>query len=118
MGKHSRNKGKAGERELANLLKEFGFEARRGQQYSGTETSADVVHDMGNFHVEVKRDESTVSVKMYAALAQADADRNKEHFPVVFSRRNGKPWVVTMYLEDWMQFVDKQGVLPDAEGEK
>lgn len=32
---NSRNKGASGERELANKLKEYGYDARRGQQYCG-----------------------------------------------------------------------------------
>ena len=39
-GRMSREKGKRGERELANALKTLGHDARRGQQYSGTETTA------------------------------------------------------------------------------
>lgn len=40
---NSRTKGAAGERELASKLREYGFEARRGQQYSGANGDADVV---------------------------------------------------------------------------
>lgn len=32
---NSRQKGKVGEREFASLLREHGFDARRGQQFSG-----------------------------------------------------------------------------------
>lgn len=35
MGKLSREKGKRGEREFASLCREYGYAARRGQQYSG-----------------------------------------------------------------------------------
>ena len=40
---NSRAKGARGERELANLLKEYGYECRRGQQFSGANGDADVV---------------------------------------------------------------------------
>ena len=54
-GRTSRNKGKVGERELAAALRAEGFEsARRGQQYSGSETSADVV-GLPGIHIECKR---------------------------------------------------------------
>tara|TARA_Y100000310_G_scaffold321537_1_gene379279 strand:+ start:434 stop:664 length:231 start_codon:yes stop_codon:yes gene_type:complete len=33
---NSRQKGKRGELEVVHLLKEYGFEARRGQQFKGT----------------------------------------------------------------------------------
>lgn len=115
VGRMRRQKGKEGEREVAKILREAGFEARRGQQYSGTETSADIVHNMGNFHPEVKRDERTASVALYKAVEQANSDRAADHFPVVFTRRNGSPWLAVMYMEDWMQFIDREDVLPDAE---
>ena len=34
---NSRAKGAKGERELAKILKEYGYNCRRGQQYSGLE---------------------------------------------------------------------------------
>ena len=50
---NSRAKGKAGERELAKKLREFGVDARRGQQYSGANGDADVVGLQG-VHIECK----------------------------------------------------------------
>lgn len=35
MGKTQREKGKRGERELAGVFREYGYDARRGQQYCG-----------------------------------------------------------------------------------
>ena len=40
---NSRQKGKGGELELAKLLRAYGYNARRGQQYSGISGDADVV---------------------------------------------------------------------------
>lgn len=51
---NSRQKGARGERELAVLLREYGFDSRRGQQYSGVSGDADVV-GLPGIHVEVKR---------------------------------------------------------------
>ena len=53
-GNHSRNKGKAGEREVAQLLRIAGFDARRGfQSRAGTDECAvegiDEVRDVGSF---------------------------------------------------------------------
>lgn len=42
-GKRSRNKGKAGERELAGVLRDYGYDCRRGQQFCGSNGDADVV---------------------------------------------------------------------------
>lgn len=99
-GKTSRNKGKVGERELAAALRAEGFEsARRGQQYSGSETSADVV-GLPGIHIECKRVEK---LNIYEAVEQAQRDAGDSgELPAVFHRRNRKPWLVTMPLSDWM----------------
>lgn len=104
MGKTSRDKGKRGERELANALKNLGYEARRGQQYSGTETSADVV-GLPGVHIECKR---TEQLRLYDALEQAETDAGDSgDIPAVFHRRNKKPWVVVMRLDDWLELYRK-----------
>ena len=99
-GRTSRNKGKVGERELAAALRAEGFEsARRGQQYSGSETSADVV-GLPGIHIECKRVER---LNIYEAMEQAQRDAGESgELPAVFHRRNRKPWLVTMPLSDWM----------------
>lgn len=64
-----RNKGKRGEREAAKeLSKYFGFEARRGVQYKGGPNSPDVVLENAAIHVEVKRDESTMSQRIFKRM--------------------------------------------------
>jgi hypothetical protein len=50
IGMDSRRKGKVGEREFAALLREHGFDARRGVQYSGGVDSPDVVIFGGSVH--------------------------------------------------------------------
>ena len=66
MGRMSREKGKAGEREFARLCKAYGYDARRGQQYNGL-GGEDIVGPPG-VHVEDKRVES---LRLYDALTQA-----------------------------------------------
>ena len=56
-GSRSRNKGKRGELELSHVLQEYGFDARRGQQYAGINGDADVVGVPG-LHIECKRVEA------------------------------------------------------------
>ena len=105
-GRMSREKGKRGERELANALKALGHDARRGQQYSGTETSADVV-GLPGIHVECKR---TETLRLYEALEQAERDAGSSgDLPAVFHRKNGKPWVVIMALRDWAKLYKERG---------
>ena len=94
----SREKGKRGERQVAALFREYGFDAKRGQQYHGGPDSPDVVGVPG-LHIEVKR---TERLNLYDALAQAKRDAGEE-LPVVIHRKNDSPWVVIMDFEDWMQ---------------
>lgn len=53
---NSRSKGARGEREVAGILREYGYPCRRGQQYSGANGDADVV-GLPRTHIEVKRRE-------------------------------------------------------------
>lgn len=96
---NSRQKGARGERELAAVLREHGFECRRGQQYCGANGDADVVGIPG-VHIECKRVES---LNVHKAVEQAQNDARENELPAVFHRKNGKPWLVTMTLEDWMK---------------
>ena len=98
---HSRNKGAAGEREFAALLREMGWEgAQRGQQRSGLE-QADVV-GLPGVHPEIKRVEN---LRLWAALDQAARDAPESQLPVVFTRRSRRPWVAILdakaFLELW-----------------
>ena len=100
---NSRRKGKEGELELAKVLREHGYETRRGVQYKGGKDSPDVVGIEG-LHIECKRVEA---LNIHAAMEQADRDCG-ENMPVVMHRKNGKPWLVTMHLEDFLRIWEEQ----------
>jgi Holliday junction resolvase len=116
MGKPSRDKGKRGELEVAALLRSRGFdEARRGQQYHGGPDSPDVV-GLPGIHIEVKRVET---FHLWDALEQStrDAEHSGE-MPIIFHRRNGKPWVVISMADDWLRLYRASGMWtpePDTE---
>jgi Holliday junction resolvase len=99
MGKMQRDKGKIGEREVANLLKEHGFDARRGQQFKGTPDSPDVVGFPGH-HVEVKRVEA---LNVSAAFKRVKADASEFEIPIVFHRKSREQWLVTLAAEDYLK---------------
>lgn len=99
MGKASRDKGKRGEREVAALLREHGFEARRGVQYRGGADSPDVV-GLPGVHIEVKR---TERLDLYGALEQSRRESGEGETPVVIHRRNGREWVVIEPFENWIK---------------
>lgn len=97
---NSRDKGKRGERELAKVLRELGYSARRGQQFSGLYGDADVIGVEG-LHIECKRVERGLNLE--EALNQSVRDARDGELPVVMHRRNKERWKVTMYLEDFHQ---------------
>ena len=103
MGKASRDKGKRGEREIADLLKAHGYDAKRGQQYCGANGDADVV-GLPGVHIEVKR---TEAFRLWDAMQQAKRDARPGELPAVFHRKNGKRWVVVMDAQDWLTLYDR-----------
>lgn len=103
--KNSRNKGAAGERELASKLRDYGYKARRGQQYCGANGDADVV-GLPGIHIECKRVEK---LNLYDAMAQSVHDAKEGEKPAVFHRKNNHEWLVTLRLDDFMKlYGDKQ----------
>lgn len=99
---NSREKGKKGELELAKLLREHGYEARRGQQFSGGDTSQDVVHDIPGVHLECKRVEAG---SLYKWLEQARQDAADGKIPVVAHRRSHEEWVAILPLTDFLKLM-------------
>lgn len=132
---NSRRKGKVGEREFASLLREHGFDARRGQQFSGGADSPDVVSEaLAWLHVEVKRvqnlnlTDACVQAERDqtgSGLNAADAAKPKKLAWVVAHRRNHAPWLITMRAEtffkllrgDFPESTPHPGPLPDRGGE-
>lgn len=106
MGKiNSKQKGNRGEREVAKLLRDYGYvKARRGQQFQGSPESPDVVGFPG-FHVEVKHVER---LNVYEALEQAFRDAGEDDTPIVFHRKNKVSWRVTMDAEDFLKLLDER----------
>lgn len=99
---NSNDKGKKGERELSNILKEHGFNTRRGQQYCGANGDADVI-GLPGIHIECKRVER---LNISSAMKQSKNDAEESEIPVVMHRKNRESWLVTMELEDWLQLFE------------
>lgn len=107
---NSRRKGKVGEREFASLLREHGFDARRGQQFSGSPDSPDVVSEaLAWLHVEVKR---VQNLNLTDACVQAEGDCGGKPW-VVAHRRNHAPWLITMRAEFFFRLL--RGDVPDVD---
>lgn len=102
---NSRSKGARGERELSKILREYGYNCRRGQQYCGANGDADVV-GLPGIHMEVKRVER---LNLSDAMAQSVRDAMPGEVPAVFHRKNHEKWLVTMPLDKWIELYQKWG---------
>lgn len=92
---NSKRKGAAGEREFSSVCRKYGYEARRGQQYSGL--GGDDVIGLPGIHIEVKRVER---LNLQAAMEQSIRD-SRGNIPIVAHRKNRGEWLITMKAEDW-----------------
>lgn len=99
---NSKSKGAKGERELANILKDYGYNTRRGQQYNGLE-GEDVV-GLDYIHIECKRVET---LNLDKAMEQAKRDSKDYQMPTVFHRKNKQKWLVTMELDNWIELYNE-----------
>ena len=110
MSNHQRQKGKAGEREFAKVLRELGFDARRSQQYSGEGGTADLVTSIPNLHVEVKR-----RTKIGAArfMDQAERDWLDSDIPLIAMREDGGEWLVVIKAKDLTAVARKIRGIPE-----
>ena len=96
-GRGKRNKGAAGEREVAGILEDkLGFVVKRnlGQARDGAD---DIT--IQKFRIEVKRQE-TLKVDVWSKQVE-DCSQAGE-VPVLIYRRNGQPWRVCLKLDDFI----------------
>lgn len=94
---NSNRKGKVGEREWAKFCRDRGYEARRGQQFSGANGDADV-EGLPCIHCEVKRVER---LNIEDAIFQSRCDCPFGEIPIVAHRKNNHKWLVTMDAAQW-----------------
>ena len=109
---NSKRKGAVGERAWRDELREAGFcKAYRAQQYSGTESTADVIcPELPCIHFEVKY---TEKLSLYNAIDQARRDCGPK-IPVVAHRKKNCEWVVIMRSEDWLAMIKETGHVKEA----
>ena len=99
MGKiNSRDKGKRNELLLAHFFQKFGFDARRGQQFSGIHGDADVV-GVPFLHLECK---AVQKLNLDKAMEQSIRDAREGEIPTVVHRKDRQDWKITLALEDFM----------------
>lgn len=102
--KRSQRKGAAGERELAALLREYGYSVERGGSLSFGEVPD--LTGLPGVHIECKRAEQ-LRIQDWIDQAVQDSERFHDGLPAVFHRRNRQGWLVTMRLPDWMEMYQK-----------
>jgi len=94
-GRGKKQKGKRGEREAAQVLRSFGYSAKRGMSFLG---EPDIVTDFP-MHVEVKYQER---LNIFAALAQAEqyvVDKCWDRPYCVVFRKNEGEWHIALPLD-------------------
>lgn len=103
---NSRRKGAAGERELAEFIRSYGYAARRGQQFSGHPDAPDVVTELdAHMFADAKRVEN---LHIHPALAQVVRDEGgRGRLPVVFYKRNRSDWIAIMPATELMKLIVK-----------
>ena len=108
---NSKRKGKNGELEVASILREYGYDAKRSVQYCGINGDADVA-GLPHTHIEVKRVER---LNLEDAMSQSKRDAKEGEIPTVFHRKNHCKWLVTMRLEDFMKmYIEWEAGIKDA----
>lgn len=111
-GKASQRKGAGGERELAAVLREYGYEIKRGGSMSFGEVP-DLV-GLPGVHIEVQRCEQ-VRLSEWMQQAERDSQHFKDGLPAVFHRRSREGWRVTMNLADFMRLYCLQKTQSDRQ---
>ena len=96
---NSRDKGARAERDLARRLREYGYDARRGQQFSGANGDPDVV-GLPHIHIECKHVER---LNIHDAMDQSRRDAREGEIPIVCHKKNHTGWLVTMDFEDFIE---------------
>lgn len=100
MAKMSRDKGLAGEREVANRFREADWDVK-ALEYGGDWLCARRNGTSGlRLHIEVKRAEQ---LRLKEWLHQAEEEATAGTVPVVAFRQSGEPWRVVLTLEDLLR---------------
>lgn len=100
---NSKQKGKRGELECADVLRKLGFpEVRRSVQYNGKGDGLADLIGINGVHIEVKRNEH---LNIYDAYEQAEGDARSGDTPTVIFRKNNKRWLVALSIEDWAKLI-------------
>jgi hypothetical protein len=104
MSRASREKGKRGEREFAEVLRGMGINARRAQQFAGNEGTADLKTSIPGLHVEVKRRANIGAARF---MDQAERDCLPNDLPIVALREDRGSWLILVKAQELPRLIDK-----------
>ena len=100
---NSKQKGSRGEREVAELIRRHGFEARRTQQYCGNTGDASDVTSNLPYHIEVKHQERLEIDKWWEQATHDAMGRT----PILVFKKNRQRWRVVMDFESFLELNEK-----------
>ena len=97
MSKAQRDKGARGERQVSQILNDYGFNSRRGMVFVKEE---DIVSDLP-IHFECKFQERT---SIHEWMKQS-VEQCRGKIPTVVHRRSREEWLITMKFEDFLKLI-------------
>lgn len=104
MGKiNSKKKGSRSELEVAHILQDNGYDARRTAQYCGNTGDASDVVGLDGFHIEVKHQE-TLQLDKWWEQTTHDA-KESGTIPLLVFRKNRQKWRVCLDFETFLQIL-------------
>ena len=114
---NSKQKGKSGELEFCHECKKYGFDKvyRTAQTNGKLEQSLADCEGLHGIHVEVKRVEALNIDKAMEQSIRYLQTKKEKRLPVVFHRKNRKPWKSTMLFSDWIKLYKSWLKDPDKE---
>ena len=104
MSRRERDKGAAGEREVAAIFRAHGFDCDRVPNSGGLRLKGDLWGARLPVHVEVKRQER---LQLWEWWGQAESDAGVKQRPVVAFRRNRSEWLAVVRLDDLVELLSK-----------
>ena len=112
---NSRNKGATFERQIANTFKEQGYpDAYRTEQHNGqSQFSQPDVSGVPYLNIECKAVEK---LNIHDAMEQSKRDSEIQEnggIPIVIHKKNYKPILVTMFMDDWFDFFNTWAKVQD-----
>lgn len=99
---NSKEKGNRFERWFAHYGQDHGLDSHRGQQFKGGIDTPDVTGFPG-LHIEAKHNER---LNVHDAMQQAIRDSEGKAKPTVVWKKNRKPVLVTMLVDDWWELYE------------